>query len=281
MTPADQGLEPIEWGDSAATSRVTEHGRVFAARRYDGPSSRDRAEEGHRRIDALAAAGIAVPWPAEVRAAGADASLLVRPWIDGDVGARVVGIPAKRADLAVAMGCLSSHISSLGPLGLALDTTWSDPHSLELAADRWLGRLEGEVDATSLAAARRAVEVVASAWDDRTGWSAGLAHGDFVPVNVVVRSDGSLVLLDLDDLCVAPRLLDVAWWGWVVRYHHPDAWRRTWPALVEAAGFSCSAVLQREAGAVARVRVIERSARAANARIRGMWLARFAETREW
>ena len=98
---------------------------------------------------------------------------------------------------------------------------------------------------------------------DRLGgtsaWSTGFAHGDFAPVNVVIRDD-DLVLLDLGGLCVAPRILDLAWWGWIVRFHHPEAWADTWGVFLDAAGMPSTGELDAPAASVARLLLLERAA---------------------
>jgi aminoglycoside phosphotransferase (APT) family kinase protein len=65
----------------------------------------------------------------------------------------------------------------------------------------------------------------------------GFVHGDFAPINVIVDGAGTVVgLIDLEHSHVGDPLEDVAWWGWVVRHHHPEAWLAAWPTLCEAAG---------------------------------------------
>jgi aminoglycoside phosphotransferase (APT) family kinase protein len=65
----------------------------------------------------------------------------------------------------------------------------------------------------------------------------GFVHGDFAPINVIVDEAGAVVgLIDLEHAHVGDPLEDVAWWGWVVRHHHPAVWLAAWPTLCEAAG---------------------------------------------
>ena len=56
-------------------------------------------------------------------------------------------------------------------------------------------------------------------------------------------------LLDVDYARVADPLYDPAWWGWVVRYHHPERWIVAWPVLLRAAGITV------DRDTLARVRV--------------------------
>jgi aminoglycoside phosphotransferase (APT) family kinase protein len=70
-----------------------------------------------------------------------------------------------------------------------------------------------------------------------TAVTPGFVHGDFAPINVIVDDAGAVVgLLDLEHSHVGDPLEDVAWWGWVVRHHHPEAWLAAWPTLCDAAG---------------------------------------------
>jgi aminoglycoside phosphotransferase (APT) family kinase protein len=67
--------------------------------------------------------------------------------------------------------------------------------------------------------------------------SGSFVHGDFAPINVIVDSDGDIAgLLDFEHARLGDPLDDLAWWGWVVRHHHPAAWQAAWPSLGAAAG---------------------------------------------
>ena len=59
-------------------------------------------------------------------------------------------------------------------------------------------------------------------------------------------------LLDLEFARIADPLFDAAWWGWVVRYHHPARWLHAWPQLLAAAGIAD------DKETAARIRVIQR-----------------------
>ncbi len=64
-----------------------------------------------------------------------------------------------------------------------------------------------------------------------------MIHGDFAPINVIVGADGEIAaLLDFEHARAASPVVDVAWWGWVVRHHHPEAWAAAWPTFRAAAG---------------------------------------------
>ena len=124
------------------------------------------------------------------------------------------------------------------------------------------------------------IELVSTAWAGPGAWSTGFAHGDFAPVNVVIRGD-DLVLLDLGGLRVAPRILDLAWWGWIVRFHHPEAWADTWGVFLDAAGMPSTGELDAPAASVARLLLLERAADATSAVDRTRWLERLRTTSRW
>src|SRR5262245_60225405 len=90
-------------------------------------------------------------------------------------------------------------------------------------------------------------------------------------------------LLDVDYARVADPLFDAAWWGWVVRYHHPEYWVVAWPELLRAAGITL------DQDTLGRVRVLQRlrcleavdDARRAGVDAAAMWARRLNETLAW
>lgn len=150
----------------------------------------------------------------------------------------------------------------------------SGPGELAEANAGWLAALDVDLLPRTRKETRQALDVVVAAWDDDMTWQLGVSHGDFAPVNVIFGLDGNLVVLHLDDIQPGPRLLDVAWWGWVVCYHHPVAWARSWSTFVAAAGLEPGPRLDAAATAVARVRLLERAATAPDTRVRSRWLQR-------
>jgi hypothetical protein len=148
------------------------------------------------------------------------------------------------------------------------------------------------------------------------GRKAGFAHGDFCPVNALVEttdhrptttgqrpptndsenrepSDHGLRatdyglrvvgLLDVDYARVADPLLDAAWWGWIVRYHHPERWIVAWPALLRAAGISVDQAMLGRVRVLQRLRCLEAidDAKRAGADAAVMWARRLSETLGW
>src|SRR4051812_23671434 len=106
-------------------------------------------------------------------------------------------------------------------------------------------------------------------------------HGDLAPINVVLGADGAVAaLLDFEHAGVGDPLTDVAWWGWVVRHHHPDAWVAAWPTFCAAAG----ADRESDGPALRALMLDELSRRAAAASDdaeRARWLERLAEANTW
>ena len=215
----------IPTGDAAATVqlRLADH-RVVAARRLAGPDALITGERLVRRTDRLHAAGITVAWPAQVCGSSAAGTWLVSPWLDGTNGSDRLADPEGTRDLASSMGSLQLRLAAVDPGGLDLELDWADPERLVDLADAWAREVGPAGDQADLRQTTGVVERFASMGAGDLAWDPVVSHGDLVPVNVIVRPDGSLALLDLLDLQLAPRIFDIAWWGWVVRYHHPAAW---------------------------------------------------------
>jgi Ser/Thr protein kinase RdoA (MazF antagonist) len=206
---------------------------------------------------------------------------VLSPWIDGVTGASVLSDRRMSVDLAETMGRLSARLGTLDGAGLDLDDTWCEPAGLAEMGRGWLTQLGAGVDSSVADRVRAAAALVDAAWGTGAGWGCGVVHGDYAPINVILRRDRSIVLLDLADLRLGPPLFDVAWWGWVVRYHHADAWHRTWSPFVAAAGLPPGVPLDELTTALARLQLVERAARSDDAATRATWLSRLAETAHW
>jgi aminoglycoside phosphotransferase (APT) family kinase protein len=278
--PAD--VTAVPWGDSASTFRVRlVDGDVLAVRRLQGPRATRLADGLVRRAGELHRAGVPVAQPAASRISRDGSAWVVTPWIDGVTGASVLGDPRLSLHLAEAMGRLTARLGELDGAGLDLDDTWCDPAGLTEMRHGWLDRLGPHVQPSVVSRVRAAAARVEAAWGTRAGWGCGVVHGDFAPINVILRPDGSIAVVDLADLRLGPRLADVAWWGWVVRYHHAEAWHRTWSSFVAAAGLPAGARFDELATAFARLQVVERAARADDPATRTTWLTRLVETADW
>lgn len=269
----------VPWGDSRSSYHVVlADGRAIAARNVTGSGSLQRAQAFVQRSDRLAASGIPVAHPAQI-GPGDDASAwILTPWIDGVVGAMALQAPRSSLELAARMGRLADQIAGVDVDRRDSHGPWAGLGELAEAAAGWLAALEVDLLPSTRQEAKKAFDVVVAAWDNDTPWHLGVSHGDFAPVNVIIGLDGNLVVLDLDDVQPGPRLLDVAWWGWVVRYHHPVAWARSWSTFVAAAGLEAGPRLDAAAIAVARLRLLERAATAPDTRVRSQWLQRLGQS---
>ena len=142
---------------------------------------------------------------------------------------------------------------------------------------RWLDTPERARSlATAMGSLHRAVRAI-----DPSLAPQAFVHGDFAPVNVILAAHGSVAaLLDFEHAHVGDPLADVAWWGWVVRHHHPEAWAAAWPTFCRAAG----ADPQRDASIVHALTLEELSRRAeaaADELTRRGWLDRLAVASTW
>lgn len=275
--------DPVPWGDAGATVRLTlADGRVVAARRLTGVDAPIRAAIVAARSDRFTAAGIDVPHPVAVLGPTADGSTwLTAPWRAGVVGATSLADDTATRRLATAMGTLARQIAAVPANGLAPDRAWVDRDRLAGAAGEWLATLD-RADAHDLRpAVARAIEDLRTSWTDDPTWDIVVAHGDFAPINVLLGTDDALTLLDLHDVALAPRLLDVAWWGWVVRFHHPAAWSIGWRDLVLATGLEPEGALDAACARVGLIRCLERAARADTDAARDRWLDRLRVTAGW
>lgn len=269
----------VPWGDSRSHFHITfGDGCVVAARRLTGPDASTRASVLVRRFDHLMAAGILVPHPAEAHVHAGMSAWVLTPWVEGVVGGGLLGDPTLGPILADEMGRLSVRTSLVPTIPLGLDRAWSSPAELAGAARGWSHALGSETGSGIRRGVDDALETVLRDWGPTSPWQIGMAHGDFVPINVIRADDGRLYLLDLDDLRLAPHLYDLAWWDWVVRYHHPDAWRSCQARLLEAAGIESHPAIHETMAAMARLQLVERVATASDAAGRARWLRRLRST---
>lgn len=239
--------EPVGWGDARATHRLSlSDGHAVAARRVTGSAPRARVERIARLMTGLAEAGLPVPVPTIVETAGAP--WLVTPWVDGETGATWLDDPDRARHLADRMGRLAMRLRA--------------------------------VDLDSVGAAPRRAEAVRpgpGSVDDHIAF----VHGDFAPVNVVIQADGEIAaLVDFEHAGSGPALLDVAWWGWVVRHHHAEAWAAAWPTFVGASGLAPGRLDATLHELVLRT-LAARAAAADDAESRRRWLERLTAARSW
>ena len=231
------------WGFENDTHLVTTaDGRRLAVQRlHDRARARTRLQVVTIE-DRLRAAGIPVPvFVAGHAGQPADDETATEPHfvtiqVDGSPGNTLFDDPTDAHVLATAMGRLHRSLVAVD-IDLAtdaeLDDTWVDAGALARATRGWMADAASWLDdATRLAVERLADQLP----EVLTGEAGVLAHGDFVPVNVLVRDRTIVALLDWEDARIADPIFDVAWWLWVVHHHHPDVHRRIAGTFRDAAG---------------------------------------------
>jgi aminoglycoside phosphotransferase len=266
----------VPWGDRRSTWRLDlADGQAVAAQRFAPPDAARRAARVVMVMDRLAAAGIAVPHPARV-VADAGSAWLTTPWIPGRTAAAL--LESDRAgELARAMGDLGRALAAVDVGDLDLSGPWDDPASLRVAAEGWLATMADDLGHAATTELRRAVDRMTA--DREPAMPAGpdgpgLRHGDFAPINMLLRRDGRLVLVDFEHARRSVLPVDVAWWTWVVGYHHPAAWDRVGPTFLAAAGSDDSPAARGQLADLALLQLLERAAAASAG-------GRDAERRRW
>jgi aminoglycoside phosphotransferase (APT) family kinase protein len=300
-------IEPCGWGFENRTVIVTLEDR----QRLVVQQINSRALASHKlhlaRMlpDRLAAAGLRAPQLLAANAA-ADPPYGVREYLPGVPGASLMGTVAGAIQVARAMGALIPQLALVATDGAGLSDVWASPAGLAQHARQQLDRCRQLLDTSTSAALEAAIAEVLARFADRPSC---FAHGDFCPVNVLLgdgRSglgDGELVasialptaiphppspgvvgLLDLEFARLADPLFDVAWWGWVVRYHHAERWLHAWPQLLAAAGIANDAATAERIRVIQRLRCLEMIDYCATTRTRDvaeMWVGRLAATLKW
>ena len=223
----------LSWGFSNETWRVeTADGLRLTVMR---PARQDAAA-GLRRIltlagPRLAAAGI--PVPEVVDLPGAGPGIVVTRFVEGRPAAELLGEPGGPAAMGALLGTAWQRLGSVDPAGLPLDASWSTPIELASHARRWAASAEGRLAPDQRCRVDGWISRLPSLLDGR---SIGFVHGDFVPVNVLVDGGRLAALVDLETARVGDRLLDAAWFRWIVGYHHPAALPAAWTAFADGAG---------------------------------------------
>jgi aminoglycoside phosphotransferase (APT) family kinase protein len=271
----------VPWTDDGRTVRLSlADGRDLSGRWLAGPDAAATASKVVDIAHRFAAAAVEVPWPMEMRPIPPAGVWLLSPWLEGQVGAESLDDDGRCRMLADQMAALAGSIAAVDARALSLASTWADQGRLANAVDRWVDKV-GPSGIDTAAGDVAAIAAARSVGGSRSHWRMVLSHGDFVPVNVIVRPDGGLALLDLVDAHLAPRLFDLAWWGWVVRFHHPDAWAVGWPVLLAGSGIQRDRDVDHVCTAIGRLRALERAAGASTPADRARWLDRLRATAAW
>ena len=277
------------WGFTNRTTLATlADGRRLAVQRLaDRGAARRRLRLAPPLAVRLAAAGVPTA-PLLGGDAGATPSYVVHAAVDGANGAEWLTSERGAVRLARLMGALAAPIAAVDARGLRLPATWADPGRLARASRARLARSSPRLGAASVRALQAAIEKLEPLF---AGRRPVFAHGDFAPVNVLIarRASGRgwavAALLDLEWARLADPLFDVAWWGWVVRFHHPERWPTAWPAFLAAAG-AAGEVAHGPAAFAARIRTLQllrllELADRSRGRAAAEWAARLESAVRW
>ena len=228
----------------------------------------------------LQAAGIGAP---RQLAADANASppYAIREYLPGAPAASRMGTPEGAAQVARAMGALLPRLAGLATHGIALDAAWARPDALAAHARAMLARCAPLLAPGDAAVLEATIGALPAQFAGRAGV---FAHGDFCPVNALLAGDEVAALLDFEFARLADALFDAAWWGWVVRYHHPARWLVAWPALLAAASIAPDSANPARMRSLQLLRCLEMLDAHAHGRAAGqpgMWAERLHTTVGW
>jgi aminoglycoside phosphotransferase (APT) family kinase protein len=118
---------------------------------------------------------------------------------------------------------------------------------------------------------------------DLAGEAPVFAHGDFAPVNVVLRDGKVVALLDFERARIAHPLFDAAGWRWIRRHHHPERWAAAGTAFRATAGLDDSPETTARLDLLAALQCLEmlHRSRARPAATRREWVARLLRVLDW
>jgi aminoglycoside phosphotransferase (APT) family kinase protein len=188
-----------------------------------------------RLTRALRAAAPGLPVPEVLDGvASTEHPWLVTAYITGVTGDAVLSTPGGAARLGAMAGGVATALAVVprARIGRGGSGSWAAPGPLRAAAARWLHEAEDSLGPGHVEPAGAVVDRVPALFVVPPV----LAHGDLAPVNLVVDGDRLAVLLDLERLRVAPVGFDAAWFGLLVRHHHPARWPDARLPLLTAAG---------------------------------------------
>jgi Ser/Thr protein kinase RdoA (MazF antagonist) len=228
--------ERIRWGFTNESWRVTtKHGRsLVVTRMADQAAAKKAVEHGPAIGAALALVGISIPVPVPEPSAPEQAAI-VSAFIPGRSGMELMGDPEGAASVGRVIGEAWLALGRVETAGLDLDDLWARPNDLAAVVQASLQALDPTMDPAVAHEISGRIEELPQLL---AGRPSGFVHGDLVPANVLVDDGGLAALLDLETVRVGERLLDAAWFRWIVRYHHPDVARPAWRGFAEAGGLN-------------------------------------------
>ena len=198
---------------------------------------------------------------------------VVSRYVPGQSGRTALDGEAQAARFCRRMGALARDISRVPIRGLRLSRTWADRARLEAAARRWLAGASDVLEPAALASIEPLLDALPPAFASA---DPVFAHGDFAPVNTIVRDGAIVALLDLERARIAHPYFDAAWFRLIVRSHHPDRWNVAGPAFLAAAGIAQTADEMRTLDLLAMLQCLESIASTPRSRaaVRHEWAAR-------
>jgi aminoglycoside phosphotransferase (APT) family kinase protein len=189
----------------------------------------DRAASVHAR---LAAAGIATPVPIPERSDRLR-SVVTSPFVHGVPAMHLMADDAQAGLVGRIAGEAWLALGAVDPSGLLLDDLWARPSELTRAALSWLEPVASVLGRRAATQARARIAELPSLL---AGRATGFVHGDLVPANVLTANGALVALLDLEAIRIGERLLDAAWFRWIVRHHHASREPSAWAGFVAASG---------------------------------------------
>jgi aminoglycoside phosphotransferase (APT) family kinase protein len=239
----------------------------------DGPGVARRIRVG-RQLARVA------PWLPIPRVLDGDAEaplpFVVTRYVAGRGGNTLLADDEGAALLATRMGAMAGDLARVPISGLGLATTWSDAAALGVAARTWLATAADELGPTVTPTLDRLLERLPALF---AGVGPVFAHGDFVPVNVIVSDDGALTLIDLERARIAHQLFDAAWFRCTVLHHHPERWAAMGPAFFSSAGIAQTPEVAARLDLLAALQCLEilDGTSPSLGSVRFAWLARLVE----
>jgi Ser/Thr protein kinase RdoA (MazF antagonist) len=226
--------ERVRWGFTNESWLVaTKSGRALVATRMTDPAAaRLVLQRGPAISLALAGVGIAMPIPIPETSAP-ERAVVVSAFIPGRSGMELIGDAQGAERVGRLVGRAWLALGRVETAWLGLDDLWARPNALAAATERWLAAAGRTVHPDVASGVGRRIEQLPQLLAERRP---GFVHGDLVPANVLVESDELAALLDLEAVRVGERLLDAAWFRWIVRYHHRELERDAWRGFADGSG---------------------------------------------
>lgn len=205
---------------------------------------------------------------------------LIREYIPGQTANTTIQDIDTAVQLAGIMGSLLPKIARVPTQLEWLPRTWVDAGHLRAAVDQWCHQADALLNEPVRTMIAQAAEYI----DAICANGPVFAHGDFCPVNVLLEHGNVVGLLDLEHAQCASRLFDAAWWGWIVRFHHPQRWVYAWPQLLHAGNIPDDNTAIRTMEAIQVLHCLELSAAGCaqnHVQRARMWAERLEATIEW